>query len=510
MREASQLYLLTKASLRDRWRWARQHLYSLLILGPLVFGMTYLTLDRMASYDLSLQPPTLLAQILLATACVLSIIILTLSRASREIYHLRQPQSLAEALPVQRTTHLHLALITRTGHTLMLALVLIIIRTIFRTEGISALPLSTLALFCLLVTVSEVYAALNWIHWSHQRHKPAAMLAVAVLAVTACVNGLLLTLFINPAAATMLKRSVTTTVMRPGLTWPGYFSYSSVCFFTGAIYLLTRLAHEQWRAADIDYAQRLEHGSRRTFDVTKLFSRRLSQGVAAMLARDLQLTLRTFSSAVYVAVGIALLLLILLLTLLTRGALPSAAETLGGLSDLGWMSATWLPAALLIKLTVVFAVASLAAVVPVLVHYQLPHMWLERANGATGEQVWQAKMWYARLMTLPAVLAAYIVGIVAAKFGSSDVALPLFYVLPLLAECLWLWWLVSSSVGALAFEMPDRPELGIVLMLTICLSLGVFGAVLWPMGVGIYGLGVAQVSERGKARAAYYLMTEEE
>ena len=47
---------------------------------------------------------------------------------------------------------------------------------------------------------------------------------------------------------------------------------------------------------------------------------------------------------------------------------------------------------------------------------------------------------------------------------------PAVYMLPLLAECLWLWWMVSSLVGWLAFEMPTRPGLAIIVLTTAQLA----------------------------------------
>ena len=111
---------------------------------------------------------------------------------------------------------------------------------------------------------------------------------------------------------------------------------------------------------------------------------------------------------------------------------------------------------------------------------------------------------------LPVVLLIYIAGVAAGLISDQGGGVPLSYVVPLLAECLWLWWLVSTIAGALAFEIPDRPELAIVMILTLSISMGALSAVLWPMGVGFYGMTIAQVTERGGARAHYYLATEGE
>lgn len=502
----SKLYLLTSTALLDRWRWARQHLYALLILGPLVLGMTYLTLTQAASYDLAIGPLALSTQVTLGLAFVLSTMALTLSRASRELYHLRQPSAFTDALPIAHTTHLHFALIKRAGHALLLALMLVVARSVSDDAQITASSLFTLALFSMLMTLSESYAALNWIHWGHRRHKRVAAPVIALLGLAALIDGLLLVIFFNPSAATMFDEFFAAQAFARA----SYFIYAAGLLLALVIYLLTRVAHERWRAEDIDYAQRLEQRAGSNFDATRFLRGRLTESVRAMLARDLYLTVRIFSSAVYVAAGITVSIILLLVALLRSGALPSAEEALGGLSDFGWASATWLPSSLAVKIATVAVVAAMSSIVPVLVSHQEPHTWLERASGATGEELWQAKLWYARLLTLPSALVVFVLGVAAAGVGTGGVSLPLSYLAALFAECLWLWWIASTVVGSLAYEMPDRPELALVLSLGVCLSVGVLGAILWPMGVGIYGLSVAQARERGIMQAAHYLKLEGE
>lgn len=513
MSESGKLFLLASAELRDRWRWARQHLYALLILSPLVLGMTYMTLARMTSYDLQLETPSGVVQILLAVLSVLALIALNLSRASREVYHLRQPAVFSEALPVERATHLRLALLARLGRTLALGLVLLVLRSLLLEDAAPAnatASLGALLLAIALITLAEVYAALNWIHWGSNRDKQAMAVALVVLMASAGVGGLLLVLFFNPAAVALMAGSTAASPAGRDSMAVNYVVYAGGCLCAGLIYWLAHRAHERWRAADIDYAQRLQQGGRLNLGVIGILHRRMPRSVATMLDRDLRLTLRTFSSAVYVAAGLCVLLVLLLVMILTTGVLPPGPEFLGGLITFGWASATWLPAVISIKAACALAAAALGSVVPVLVYYQLPHLWLERATGATGEDVWKAKLWYARVVTLPFVLLLYVAGVAAGLASDQGGGVPLYYVVPLLAECIWLWWLVSTIVGAVAFEMPDRPELAIVMILTMSISMGMLTAVLWPMGVGFYGLTVAQVAERGAARARFYLETEGE
>jgi hypothetical protein len=503
--EAGKLYLLARAELRELWRWARQHLYTLLVLSPLVLGMTYLTLAQAASYETVFELPSHGAQVMLAVSGVLALLALNLSRASQELYHLREPASMAESLPVERATHLHLALVMRLGRTALLGLALLVLRSLLSDQDtVGASTFCVLALLVLLLSLMQTYAALNWIHWGSRRKKQEALLAAIVLCTATVVGGLLLMLFINPGAEIIRGLAVEQRAF-------AYYSiYATGFLCAGIIYVLMRAAHERWRATDIDCAKRLERGSRWRLNVPGIFKRRLPRSVTEMLARDLRLTLRTFSSAVYVAAGVCVLLVMLLVVLLTTNVLPPGSEFLGGLKDFDWLSATWLPAVIAIKLTCVLAVAAISAVLPVLVHYQLPHLWLERAAGATGEDVWLAKMWYARLLSLPVAMAVYVAGAAASVPAGESDGLPLYYILPLLAECLWLWWLVSSIVGVLAFEMPDRPELAIVLMITVGVSVGSLSAVLWPMGLAFYGMAIEKARVRGSARARYLLATEGE
>jgi hypothetical protein len=185
------------------------------------------------------------------------------------------------------------------------------------------------------------------------------------------------------------------------------------------------------------------------------------------------------------------LVVVLLVALLAGGALPEREVE-------GWASATWLPGALAVKFACVLASASLAALLPVLVAHQRPHLWLERSAGLSGEDAWRAKLYLARVLTAPAPLAAWVAGVACG-------AVPLAYAPALLAECAWLWWLVSTTAGGLAFETPEQPGLALVLVLCAALAAGGLTAVVWPAGLAIYGMGVQAVGLRGVERAGLYL-----
>ncbi len=115
--------------------------------------------------------------------------------------------------------------------------------------------------------------------------------------------------------------------------------------------------------------------------------------------------------------------------------------------------------------------------------------------------MWRAKLWYARLVSLPAPLCAW-------TAGTLTGATPLFYALPLLGELLWLWWMVSTVMGALAFETPDQPGLAIVLMSCAGLAAGFVVALFWPAGVVLYIFGLQQLFMRGEHLAHLHLSRE--
>jgi len=191
------------------------------------------------------------------------------------------------------------------------------------------------------------------------------------------------------------------------------------------------------------------------------------------------------------------LLLIALLAALTSGWIPP------GLRYPSFLDATWAPPVIAIKVTCVLALAALSSVIPVLIAYELPHMWVERAAGATGLDLLQSKIWYSRILTFVTPFVVWGAGVLV---GS----VPFAYVFPLLAECLWLWWLMSSLMGVLSFEMPTRPDLAIIVNGTIGLALGLVSAMVWPVGLILYPQAMHSLTQRGRQRARYYLITESE
>lgn len=466
-----QLRLIAGAWLLEGGRWARENLYALLVLGPLVLGMTYFGVGRMvreAAWSPT-EAQTLAAGVL-AAACLVA---LSLSRASVEVYHVRRPEWVLDALPVTLGAQLSAALARRAAHACAAGATALVLRWLAGGSFGTQVFATAVLLVCVLAS-GEVLSALVWVRWSHRRGVVRAGALAASVAACALAAGELLASVVRPDELRLLGRT-----------------YLFAC---GALTAVAQAAlafalHARWRAADSEFAKRLGARERWGGFVERLAQRACGgrEELAAQLARDLRLVLRGFSSAAYAAAGVAALVIVLLVALLAGGVLAEGQAE-------GFGSMTWLPRVLAVKFACVLAVAALASLVPVLVAHQEPHLWLERSVGLKGEDAWRAKLYLARVVTAPAAAAAWVA-------GSLCGAVPAAYALPLLAECVWLWWLVSTAAGGLAFEMPEQPGLALILVLCAALAAGGLTAFLWPIGLAIYGFAVQPLCLRGVERA---------
>lgn len=488
----SQLKLIAGAWLIEGLRRARANLYALLVLTPLVLGMTYYGVGRMVrESEWSPSEAQLVALSAAAAACLVA---LSMSRASAEIYHTRSPESVFDALPVSADAQLSASLARRFCRTLAAGAAAVVLRWL-EDGAFDAATLAYVLLFVSVASSGEVLSALGWIHFARVRGRAQATASLLLFVASAATGGLLLAEVLRPVGLSFVGRA---SLLACGAS------------LTAASVVLAFALHRRWRAADAEFAKRL--GERERWgSLTERLARRVCGGarktqetgsapaydegaVAAQLARDLQLTLRGFSSAVYASAGVAALVLAALVAALTGGGLPVWRAA-------GWLTATWLPRVLAVKTACVVASASLASIVPVLVAHQQPHLWLERAVGVKGEDAWRAKLYLARVITLPAPVAAWVIGL-------SCGGVPAVYALPLLAECLWLWWLVATLAGGLAYEMPGQPGLALILVLCATLAAGGLAAFAWPLGLAIYAQGAQRLYVRGTLCARQHIKGE--
>lgn len=472
--------LLIVASFRSLRRWARQHIYAWLILAPVVLGITYFTIIRV-SYNLPDWRLSSVQSITLASLFTLSLIGFGLSRAISELYHPRRPESYFDSLPVSSSSHLHAALAIRISRTVAIVLAVLITRAGFTNHQlVEPSDISPAILFVLITSLSEILGALLWIHFGYTRNPLTPLLGLPLQIANATIAG-----FSLAALAGQSKHFQSAPWSAVAVGW------------IVALYFVVHFLNSRWRNSDIEHARRLESASRTSPPIARILRNKMPRPVAAQLERDLRLTLRAFSSAVYVVVVLVIFLVIALSAALSSGWIPS------GLRYPAWLDATWAPPVIATKVTCALSLAALSSVIPVLIAYELPHMWLERAAGTTGLDLLRSKIWYSRILTLVTPLVVWGAGVLTGT-------IPFSYIFPLLAECLWLWWLMSSLMGVLSFEMPTRPDLAIIVNGTIGLAIGLVSAMVWPLGLILYPQAMHSLTERGRQRARYYLITESE
>jgi hypothetical protein len=469
--------LIISAALREHLRWARGNLYSLLVLSPLVLGLSYFGLGELIA-NAAWEPPRSMA-LTLAVASAAALILLSMSRAGVELYHLRRPEALFDSLPLTADAHLAVALFERILRTTLACAALLLLRRLFGLPLNDALvPVIVLVL---IISLAEIMTALLWIHWWQAREASIIVSALALLGACAFISGALILMIVNPEKLSASWRLP---------------SLSAALLMSTVLFFAARWLHRKWRPKDLEQAKRLQSGRSRGFASAGL-QRILNRSAAeTLLQRDLTLTIRAFSSAVYAAVTLALVWISVLAALIVNNSLP--VQTPGSLVE-----ATWLPTVVAVKVASVLAVITLASLTPVLVEHQRPHLWLERAAGTKGEDIWRAKLWFARVISLPAPMLAWTVGLLSG-------ATPAAYALPLLAETIWLWWLVSTLAGALAFEVPDQPGLAVILIACAGLAAGLFVSIIWPAGFALYAFGIEKLYIRGEHRARFHLLAEAE
>jgi hypothetical protein len=476
----NKLLLITKASSLNRIRWAGEHLYSLLILSPIVFGITYLTLSRFIENMSDWQPSTWLI-ILLGILVELGLVGFSLPQARRDIYHLRSPESILDALPITSSLHLHAAIISRIGLTTIAGTTILIAYTLFNSiSTTSVYILIPWSLFVLITALLELWAAINWMHWRHTKNNPLALFSILIISISAASGGLMIISIIKPSIFPSQDQLL-------------------IYLLTGIniilLYILTRYCHNLWREHDIEYARRLQPRERYSLSGINFVEKRLGSVVAAQLFRDLQLTLRAFSFTVYIAVALLLIWLIVMMMALIGDLLPIAEPAAT------WFKTTWYPPIMAVKVSSVLMIVSISILLPVLISYQLPHLWLERTGGIRGSDIWQGKLWYTRIISLPVPFLSWIASLFTGE-------IPIYYALPLLLECIGIWWALSTLIGSLSFEIPTRPGIAIIVMINIGLGIGLLIALFWPISILFYAYGTNALMERGCSRANYYLIME--
>lgn len=446
----------------------------------IVGGFYYIlepTLERVSSYlqqaapgwtDAELQA----AALLLAAALVAG----GLAPAVRNVFAVRSPSGYLDALPVPTVTKLHSALAAQLALNipafLAVWLLMLILARVGAGDALSALLLPAAALAAFV----QVVLALVLVRFDGFSRNRLALLTGVVLAIVwfsaatpeVAWLALPLKLVAEPIAA------VLTSALGREAQSPAILAVGGLL----ALYAGARWAYLSWRD---EYRERAEASTGRARllpRAQRLLTSRLGRPIAAQVTRDLRLTLRGFSPAVYVAGAAALLF------------------ELAGVSAwlYGWIPPIWLSSFLLICLAM--ATLSLSAVAPLLLEFQLPRMWLEQGVGVDSVTLWKSKMYLAGAVSAPAYAAT-----VAVLFAyEPDVGAAAY----LAFRAMLVWLTVASVIGVLAFEIAPAPVLGMLLggVFAVGLSAMYTLADVWPMGLFLYAYLMNGLMQRASGTAA--------
>ncbi|RMH16033.1 MAG: hypothetical protein D6696_19195 [Acidobacteria bacterium] len=445
------LALVLRFRLLSWRRFLRHNAFVLLVLGPLIGGSLlwiadrYLPLLRLLP-DGALSTPSALPS---AAALILALALtaLALPASVGRLYPRRGAGALLDGLPVAAGTRfraLALAAWSDAGRTA--AAVLLVLLLIAR-RGPGGLPPAaavaawglTLAAVALALTAVALAATLMLIHLRLLRAAPLLLLAAALALAVAAGRS-------QPAAALPLLPWLAPAAQLDALLrqaagldagHPGAGGAAALFATTAAAYLTALALYRRWQPGDRAAAHLppRPRGSllrRLLARVSRLFGR----PVGAQVERDLILVTRRFSPAVYLAAGA-----VLAADLAAASALPELAATPYWRSRLALLAAA-------------AGVLAAVALVPFLLRHQLPFAWLERASGLTPEDRWQAKLWLARLLALPASAGGAAALSVRAESAAELAVLAL--------ELALAAWVIATVVGLAAFEVAERPLLGLL------------------------------------------------
>lgn len=197
-----------------------------------------------------------------------------------------------------------------------------------------------------------------------------------------------------------------------------------------------------------------------------------------LILRDLRLVLRRFSPVVPLATAASLAFLAAAVAVSTDPRMPALWQRRAGV------------------LAATFSVSAALTVVPFLVAYQRPRLWIERSSGVAWDHLWRAKVHTAALVALvPFSAGALILGTVApGSPGEKIIA-----ILQLVAAAV----VVASLTGMATFEMPDQPWVSILFSTLLGLAVAalfIFYPKAWWLWLIFYAYLAGQLAGRAGRR----------
>lgn len=480
-KKSSPLAALSGAKLRILRRTLWENGFTLFILGPLIVGGFWFilepTLARAAAWTEAAAAGLSEAD-LLAAGLALTVLLTAagLPSALREVFAIRTPDSTLDALPLDAKWRFGLVVATQTARNLPgFAAAWVGIALLAEAAGGSTPhPAPWLAVMA-AVALLQILGGLMLLRWGLFRNGRLLGLAAALLTLAWFVRDWPAAIWAGgPLAVPAFYLAGEIAAALLGGAGPAVLFTMALAL---ALLFAGGWAYGRWREEDRERAEAALAQRRRLLSgLERRLKKPMGLAVAALLARDLRLTLRGFVPATAVAIAMAALCL-------TAGFVGAMR------ADEVWKA----PAA---QLGVALACLSLSALAPLMLARQLPMHWLELSSGAPAEALWKTKNRLALLVSSPVLLAGLALG--------PTLGLEGWLYLAFAARIALGWVTVATIIGLLSFEIAPSPALGLLLGGLFAIGACGFYAIpnYWPLGLFLYAYVMNALKERANHSAA--------
>lgn len=473
------LYLKSLETLRQ----IKDNLFSFLVLAPMILAVVYLlAVPYLNTLAIGAYPELSLNTLQLLTTVIIFLLLLSsISKVITELYPLQSADAYLDGLPIPVNERFLSILIIRMTKNLLLLVVLGIVN--FLISQISGKYSQTLLVtFFLLIpiglqlTVLQLFLVIFAAHF-----KQLNLIRILIFFTT-----LFLIQYFFPTIGYWINIYLLGIRELLILTYYKWVSSEQVNLInintvisisiSSLLSIITFIGYRKWAIQDREIVEQLLSKKRRFSDFISqnfILAKAFGLKISAYLLRDLILTFRFFSAAVYLSFAFAIIFQISLILLAKRTDYPVEIIAQG-----------------VVSLTS-FALAALA---PALVKHQLPFLWLERSLPVAGQDMYWSKVIYAGLVSLPTTFISFFISLTLKSFDLETGAFLFF-------QLILLWLTVSSLVGVLCFEIAARPGLAIPFIGIASLAIAILVIQVWWIWFILYPYSMDKLQVRARERA---------
>lgn len=458
-----------------------ENLYVLFLLGPAIVTFVYLIAEPylQALADGIYQTPQQLE--LAGSALLLLALLSAISAVAAEFYPVQSADSYLDGLPISLAERYLSVFLLRLGKNIPLISILastVCVTGLKRGTTVDPIALAVdLVLVWLQLTALQLALAVIGVHYG-MLHTSRILIAAGLY----LVASLYIPDYLPLAGALDAFICMAEYLFTGGLRTPEPASIALSLVVTTLSLVTSFLCYRRWAVADRGAVERYLSLARITpiEGVVVQIERMWGVQVAYQLVRDLLLTLRFFSSSIYVSVVSAVLFEVVLIVYAFR------------------YTRTGVEFEIVVQVAAALTTFALSALAVAMVRYQMGLFELERPLPLHAADLYQGKLLYARLISLPAPICTAMITLSIGNLSLVDAVM-------LVLKLLMVWLLVASIVGGLVFEMASKPLLAIPFVAIASLSIASLTIRLWWLWVIIYPYLIDKLEARGRQRAYLYL-----